>query len=36
MLAGVVFFYNNDGPKIDSASLFDAYDLIHDRVGACK
>ncbi|KAJ7315009.1 natural resistance-associated macrophage protein-domain-containing protein [Mycena albidolilacea] len=34
MLAGVVFFYNNDGPKIDSASLFDAYDLIHDRVGA--
>ncbi|KAJ7847759.1 natural resistance-associated macrophage protein-domain-containing protein [Mycena olivaceomarginata] len=36
MLAGVVFFYNNDGPKIDSASLFDAYDLIHDRVGACN
>ncbi|KAJ7840176.1 natural resistance-associated macrophage protein-domain-containing protein [Mycena olivaceomarginata] len=28
MLAGVVFFYNNDGPKIDSASLFDACDLI--------
>ncbi|KAF8205412.1 smf Mn2+ and Fe2+ transporter-like protein [Mycena galopus ATCC 62051] len=35
MLAGTVFFYNNNGSKIDaSASLFDAYDLIHDIVGA--
>ncbi|KAJ6495448.1 natural resistance-associated macrophage protein-domain-containing protein [Mycena sanguinolenta] len=35
MLASAVFFYNNHGPKIAaSASLFDAYGLIHEIVGA--
>ncbi|KAJ7255856.1 NRAMP family [Mycena haematopus] len=35
MLASAVFFYRNNGPKISaSASLFDAYNLIDDIVGA--
>ncbi|KAF7360583.1 Manganese transporter pdt1 [Mycena venus] len=35
ILASMVFFYGTDGPKLAaSASLFDAYDLIHDLVGA--
>ncbi|KAJ7922848.1 putative transporter of the NRAMP family, partial [Mycena leptocephala] len=35
ILAGTVFFHNPDHPTVnDSASLFDAYNLIHDRIGA--
>ncbi|KAJ6544260.1 natural resistance-associated macrophage protein-domain-containing protein [Mycena capillaripes] len=35
ILASMVFYYGDNHPKLDgSASLFDAYDLIHDYVGA--
>ncbi|KAJ6486206.1 natural resistance-associated macrophage protein-domain-containing protein [Mycena vitilis] len=34
ILASMVFFYGDPQPTTNSASLFDAYNIIHDAVGA--